>query len=355
MARRTTPSRPESRSDQVPAVGPRQPCPCGSGRRYKACHGERTRPAPVLRPFQGRQDEPDLVALREFVPSATAPLTLSAEHLNAHPDHADRRIILGTLLPQAAPAVVRDDGEILLAMQTLVSGLDPAADLAGALLAALDAKPGTVVEGPPASALAAVEQLPGGLAELPRLADLLDPAPLEVTVHSGFTWWIPSSEGAEPSAEVAASLDRANATVVPTTRLESVPAAYWCNPGDRLHLRWALPLGGGGDGDGGGESSRALSSSRDLTEEALLDALARLSAAGQLSVGEGSRFVGSFRADGLVVPVWDLAPGADAESCEKPAAALWAALRETVADARALTPQERRVRAGVVGRTLTLR
>ncbi|WP_195905279.1 DUF5926 family protein [Parafrankia elaeagni] len=333
----------------MPSAGPRQPCPCGSGRRYKACHGERRRPAPVLRPFAGRVDEPDLVALREFVPSATAPLTLSAAHLADNPDHADRRIILGTLLPQAAAAVVRDDGEILLAMQTLVSGLDPAADLAGALLAALDAKPGSVVDGPPASAPAAVERLSGGLAALPRLPDLLDPAPLEITVHPGFAWWVPSSNGVEPSAEVTASLDRANATVVPTARLESVPAAYWCSPGDRVHLRWALPLGPAVP------AVPDVSDVSDVSEEAVLDALARVSAAGQLAVGDGSRFVGSFRADGLVVPVWDLEPGADADSCEKPAAQLWAVLREAFADPRALTSQERRVRAGVVGRTLTLR
>ncbi|OHV29425.1 preprotein translocase subunit SecA [Parafrankia colletiae] len=288
-------------------------------------------------------DEPDLVALREFVPSATAPLTLSATHLADNPDHADRRIILGTLLPQAAAAVVRDDGEILLAMQTLVSGLDPAADLAGALLAALDAKPGSVVDGPPASAPAAVERLSGGLAALPRLPDLLDPAPLEITVHPGFAWWVPSSDGVEPSAEVTASLDRANATVVPTARLGSVPAAYWCSPGDRVHLRWALPLGSAGP------------DVSDVSEEAVLDALARVSAADKLTVGDGSRFVGSFRADGLVVPVWDLEPDADADSCEKPAAQLWSVLREALADPRALTSQERRVRAGVVGRTLTLR
>ena len=44
-------------------------------------------------------------------------------------------------------------------------------------------------------------------------------------------------------------------------------------------------------------------------EDTLLDALARLHAAGADSVGEGSRYVGSFRAHGLVVPVWDLAEG----------------------------------------------
>ena len=60
-------------------VGPREPCPCGSGRRYKNCHGSASGapPAFVARPFAGLSGEADLVALRELVPSATAPLTLA--------------------------------------------------------------------------------------------------------------------------------------------------------------------------------------------------------------------------------------------------------------------------------------
>jgi hypothetical protein len=303
----------------------------------------------VPRPFAGRADEPDLVALREFVPSASAPLALHPDHLAEHPEHADRKIVLGTMLPQAAPALVRDSGEILLATQTLAAGLDPSADIAGALLEALDAAPGTVLASGPASALTAVERLPDGLAGLPRLDGLLDPAPLTITVHPGFDWWLPpSDEGPDLAGEVAASLDRANATVVPTARLRSVEAAYWTHPGDKWHLRWVLPFlttEGVTDPD----------LARARSEERLLDALARLAAAGALTVGDGSRFVGSFRADGLVVPVWDLAPDADADSCEAPAAALRKALDEVLAAAGPLTGEERRVRAGVVGRTLTLR
>ncbi|WP_076816606.1 DUF5926 family protein [Pseudofrankia asymbiotica] len=354
MARRTAPAPRISTAASgapggVPEVGPRQPCPCGSGRRYKACHGARTRPAPVLRPFAGRADEPDLVALRELVPSATAPVTLHPDHLAKHPEHADRKIIIGTMLPQAAPALVRDTGEILLATQTLTPGLDASADIAGALLAALAAEPGNVVADGPVSALGAVERLPQGLAGLPRLVDLLDPAPLKVTVHPGFGWWLPPAEDDSPglSGEVQASLERANATVVPTARLSSVEAAYWTQPGDKRHLRWVLPFPAGKDGGTDLVGAGA--------EEELLDALARVATAGALTVGEGSRFVGSFRADGLVVPVWDLAPDADADSCEEPAAALRAALDEVLADRRPLTSEERRVRAGVVGRTLTLR
>ena len=59
-------------------VGPRQPCPCGSGKRYKACHGAAGGAAPtfVARPFEGMPDECDVIALRELVPAATTPLTL---------------------------------------------------------------------------------------------------------------------------------------------------------------------------------------------------------------------------------------------------------------------------------------
>ena len=59
-------------------VGPRQPCPCGSGKRYKACHGAAGGAAPtfVARPFEGMPSECDVIALRELVPAATAPLTL---------------------------------------------------------------------------------------------------------------------------------------------------------------------------------------------------------------------------------------------------------------------------------------
>ena len=45
-------------------VGPRQPCPCGSGRRYKACHGSAAgAPAAYVgRPFEGLPSECDVVA-----------------------------------------------------------------------------------------------------------------------------------------------------------------------------------------------------------------------------------------------------------------------------------------------------
>lgn len=41
---------------EIPVVGAREPCPCGSGRRYKACHGRAAAQAVtelVHRPFEG--------------------------------------------------------------------------------------------------------------------------------------------------------------------------------------------------------------------------------------------------------------------------------------------------------------
>jgi Family of unknown function (DUF5926)/SEC-C motif len=303
---------------EVPAVSPRSPCPCGSGRRYKACHGARKRPARVMRPFAGRVDEPDLVALRELVPSATAPLVLTTA---ARAEHGERPVTLCSMLPRAAPALVRDNGELLVAMQTLSVPADPAAALARALVTGLRAEPGQVVN--------VVDDI-----DAPPLIELLDPGHLEITVHPGFAWWLPPAEDdAAPDPEVGAILERANATVVPTRRLSGVDAAYWCEIGDRRHLRWPLPF----------------------EEDRLLDALARLRAADDLSVGAGSHYVGSFRAHGLIVPVWDLAADADADSCEEPARELWAKLEKSVGDSSPLSPTERRARAGVVARTLTLR
>src|ERR1700712_3192507 len=128
-------SRVKTRSVDTPAgeVGPRQPCPCGSGRRYKACHGSAAGAAQVFvaRPFAGLRSEADVVALREFVPAATAPLNLKAD---------DRAVLLCSLLPAAAPALVRQDGTVWLGLQVQHSYGDPSRDLAAVLLPALDAE-----------------------------------------------------------------------------------------------------------------------------------------------------------------------------------------------------------------------
>jgi hypothetical protein len=303
----------------IPVVGLREPCPCGSGRRYKACHGRDAAVAQALvrRPFAGLAGETDWVALREIVPSATAPLTLVPEHA----DRLDgRTVTLATVLPMAWPALVRLDGQILLGLQTATSSGDASRDIADALLRALDSEPGTPV--PPAR--------PG---DGPRLQDVLvADQPLEITVHEGFDFWIEGS-GAPETDDVRSSLERANASVVPTARLSGVEAAYWCRIGTKEHLRWAQPY----------------------DEEPLLDALARLHARGEDGLGADTRLIGTFRATGLLVPVWDLAPGTEAPAVEEPAAAFATRLSAALAETGDLSEPERRARAGLTNRQVTLR
>lgn len=303
-------------------AGPREPCPCGSGRRYKACHGRPGRaPALTTRPFAGRVDETEWVALREIVPAATAPLHLTGEAARLAAEAGDPPVTLATVLPMAWPALRRPDGGVWLALQVPGRSADVARDLGAALLAALRADPGTPLTGP------------FELADAPRIHDLLDPAALEVTVRDGFDFWV---EGAEdPTGEVAAAMERANAGVVETVRVGGdVPGSpYWCRMKQRSHLRWVLPY----------------------DEDEALDALARLVVGAGLGLGEGSRYVGSFRAHGLLAPVWDLPREPAADAVEGPLAELADRLAEELAGPRPLSEPERRARSGLVGRQLTLR
>jgi uncharacterized protein DUF5926/SEC-C motif-containing protein len=185
-------------------VGPRQPCPCGSGRRYKACHGAADGASSVFvnRPFAGLPSECDVVALRELVPAATAPLTL------ADGVGDDRPVQLCSLLPMASPAMVRDSGQIWLGLQVQHNFGDPARDLGAVLLKAFDAEPGIV----------GLTDPPG---EGPRLQDLVTGTSLDVTVHDGFDYWIADVEDKD---SMAAALEQANAAATPTVRLPTVEA-----------------------------------------------------------------------------------------------------------------------------------
>ncbi|MFF0062952.1 DUF5926 family protein [Streptomyces sp. NPDC005279] len=314
----TKAARPQVTNGEVPVVGAREPCPCGSGRRYKACHGRAAAHAVtelVQRPFGGLAGECDWVALRELVPAATATLTLKGGLPEGVPS-----VTLATVLPMAWPALRRDDGSVLLGLQNDTSSGDLSRHLADTLQRALTAEPGTPV---------AAQRV---AAEGPRLQDLLDEsAGFEPTVHSGFEFWVPdSAESASP--EVAASLERANAAAIPTVKLTGVDAAYWCETPEKNHLRWVMPH----------------------PEEQLLDALARLHTAGTSSLGDDTRLVGSFRAHGLMVPVWDLPTGMSAEECEKPAAEFAERLTKALATDAPLTAEERRSRGGLTNRQVTL-
>ncbi|PUA82977.1 DUF5926 family protein [Nocardioides currus] len=301
--------------DTAPAegeVGPRQPCPCGSGKRYKACHGAAGGAAPVFvnRPFEGLPGECDVIALRELVPAATVPLTVPS---------TDREVRLCTLLPMAAPAMVRDSGAIWLGLQVAHQYGDPARDLGAVLEAAIaTTEPGIV----------GLTSPPG---EGKRLQDLITDDSLDITVHDGFGYWADDVEVKDDA--MAAALEEANGAANPTVRLSGVEAAYWTNVGPKEHLRWVMPH----------------------QEDELLSALARLHAAGQDSVAEGSRFVGMFRAHGLLAPVWDLPVGTGADVLEGPAATFAADLTEALSQSGDLSAAERSARAGLANRQVTIR
>lgn len=308
---------PSSADNTLAEVGPRQPCPCGSGRRYKHCHGRSAgAPAPyVARTFAGLAGECDWVALREFVPSATAPLRLRTGVVDG-----DRDVTVCSLLPLALPALVRDDGSVWLGLQVQANYGDLSRDLAYALELALVAEPGSQVslDGPP----------PPGL----RLQDLLDPAAgLEVTVHDGFDFWLAGDASADGQA--AAALEAANEAAAPTRRLTTVEAAYWTRMSEREYVRWVLPH----------------------DEDRLLDALARLHAAGSDRLGDSGRLLGMFRAHALLTPVWELATGTGADGFDEHMASMSQRLDAALADEADLSAQERSARNGLANRQLTIR
>ena len=286
--------------------------------------------APV-RPFAGLAAECDLVAMRSFIASATAQVPFAAGFDAAH--EAD----FATVLPGAVFADVREreaskwgekgaakgvDGKVtqgLVALQTDPEPEDLSASLAAALTWAASAQPGDEYDGAPAAS---------------ALTDIVDPdASLDIVVYEDFAWWF-GDDGAP--AELQNMLQRANETILPTARLtpvSGVGAPWWVDAGDRAHLRWVRPE----------------------DEEDLMNALARVHAAGALTLGEGSRFAGSFRTHGLVVPVFDLDAEAHHEEWYDGLNSFDAALTEALADTSELTAAQRSSRAGIIGRQVTLR
>ncbi|RTL63726.1 MAG: SEC-C domain-containing protein [Pseudonocardiaceae bacterium] len=315
MAKKT---RNRAAAASAPGENPRRPCPCGSGKRYKVCHGAGD-DVIVIRPFDGLAAEPDLVAMREFLPSATAPLPLR--------DNGERPVTVTSVLPGASAALVRADGSIMIGMQVQTRSGDLSADVARAVRWAQQAEAG--------------ESLPvvgPGLGGDPvRLQDLLDPdATLDLTMHQDFGWWVPEQDG-DLAPELAAMLERANSVIMPTEPVvaDGVRAAYWVDTGSKAHIRWVRPE----------------------PEDRLLAAMARLQAGDGLALSGDARYLGSFRAHGLLVPVWDLDRDLHPKEWTAPVAAFAARLDEALAglDDTPPTDAERRARDALAGKQVTLR
>jgi hypothetical protein len=209
----------------------------------------------------------------------------------------------------------------MVALQSGSTTGDASRDVAQVLLATAAAEPGMPLPSTPLATVAT-----------PRLQDVLDPAAsFEVIVHEGFDFWVPDTGELDDDGKEA--LERANASAIPTTKMESAPAAYWCRVGERTYLRWVLPL----------------------NEDAATDALARLHAASATTMGEGTRLLGAFRACGLLVPVWDLDPKCAGADYEDALAQLAVRLHEALAQSGDLSSEERRARSGLLSRQVTLR
>jgi hypothetical protein len=298
----------------------------GKASRRKRAEGATPRPkrAPfVARPFEGLADETDWVAMSEILPAATAPVTVvvpEGTEVEGRPVPAgEHEVTLVSVLPGAIPALHRDNGEVLVALQSRTSSGDASRDIAQALLTALAADPGT-----------SVNSVRPATADTPRLQDLLaEGQALDVTVHQDFGFWL----AADATDEQRAALEQMNDSAVPMARLEGAPSAYWCHMTGRSYVRWIL-----------GED-----------EDAATRAMARLQAAGEHTLGEGTELLGAFRANGLLVPVIEVDPQAEAASFADDLAALQTRYEKALTVEEPLTTDERRARDGLVSRQVTLR
>jgi hypothetical protein len=273
-----------------------------------------SRPAPfVARPFEGLPSETEWVALREILPAATGPVTLTTNGTTTS-------ATVCTVLPLAWPALHRKGGELFVATQSGATSGDPSRDIAAALLLAAD-----VDEGTPVTAV------PNPTVDSPRLQDILDTSgPFDVTVHEGFDFWVGDNE---LDAEGQQSLERANESVIPTERVSAGRSVYWCVINDRTYVRWVLPY----------------------DEDTATAALARLHAGDTDRLTPESRLLGAFRACGLLVPVWEVPKDATASDFPDAVTAMSDALESAADDASPLTADERRARAGLLNRQVTLR
>jgi hypothetical protein len=275
------------------------------------------------RPYDGFAVEADLVAMQEFVPSAHF-LAETVEDAGF-----PRPVRVVTVLPGAVAALVRPEeegGEALVALQTSQRGNNPNRDLAYALNWVKDAAPGASLE--------------TGVADgtEPALSDLLvrDQTPL-IEVAEDFNWWL--TEDQQNNPQVQQTLQQANESVLPSEKVDVAVtgSAWWIDPGEKAHIRWIRPE----------------------AEEALLPALARVHAAGDLNLGEGTRFAGVFRTHGLLVPVFDLdntVPAVEfAAPLEKLDAKIAAALEELSTDGAQLTAEEQKSKQTIIAREVTIR
>ena len=270
------------------------------------------------RPFGGFASEADLIAMQEFAPSARAKIAVKG---------VDYPVYLVTVLPGATAAIVRDtDGDTpptaFVALQRQHRGPNPHKDLAHTLAWLQTAQPGQTL----GTSIADGTE--------PELSELMDPAQkLDVQVEKDFDWWLPEGQTIDPAMQQ--NMKQVNESMLPTERVDvSAPGAvWWTDGGDKGYIRWI----------------------RQDDEDALFTALARLYAAGDLTLGEGTRFAGAFRTHGVAVPVFDVDPTVTAQEFQEPIQELAVSLEKALAVDTPLTADERKARDTIRSRQVTNR
>ncbi|WP_151523903.1 DUF5926 family protein [Serinicoccus kebangsaanensis] len=284
----------------------------------------KARPAPfVARPFEGLSGETEWVAMREILPAASADVTVTVPdgtQVSGHDVPAgQQQVTLVTVLPGAMPAIHRDSGEVLVALQSRTSSGDASRDVVAAAFTALASDPGT-----------SVNSVRPATTDTPRLQDVLETGQeLDVAVHEDFGFWL----GEDATEEMRAALEQMNESAVPMARVEGAPTAYWCHMSGRSYIRWIL----GQD------------------EDTALEALARLQAAHEHTLGEGTDLIGAFRACGVLVPVLEVPADSSAEDHAEALAALQQRYDAALGQDAPLTQEERRAKNALVSRQVTLR
>ena len=122
-------------------------------------------------------------------------------------------------------------------------------------------------------------------------------------------------------------------SVIPTERVPGAASVYWCVINGRSFVRWVLPY----------------------DEDTATLALARLHAADADRLTPDARLLGAFRSCGLLIPVWGVPSEASASDFAGAVGPLQTALDAAAGRTEPLTPDERRARAGLVNRQVTLR
>ena len=263
-------------------VGPRQPCPCGSGRRYKACHGAAgRRPAFVAAAVRGP-------AVASATWSRCASWCRPRPHRCTLQGPRPRPCCSARCCRWPRRRWSATSGEIWLGLQVQHSFGDPSRDL-GRRAARRRWRPTEPGHRRPDRRRPATG---------PRLQDLVADEPLEVTVHDGFDFWLADVEDQDGIGGRARAGQRRRAPDRPADR------ASRRRTGQRRH-----------------QGAPALGDARARGRAARRARPAARGRQGRRSPrAPGSS--GMFRAHGLLAPVWDLPVGTGAEALEEPADAV---------------------------------